>query len=245
MKIYVCSKQLVPNSQTKSDRSGVEEAIRLKKRNGAEVIFLCLGSKEAMTQIREAMSLGCDGGVLLSVDEPDKLDAAACASVFAAYLDEQRYDAIVTSCYAIDSDAIQLGLILAGKLRLPFASYAEEIKPGPEGTETLWVKRKFEDCVYSLSIPMPCLVSALPKPNQPLYMTPMEISRAYRTEIPEISAEELLARKGLPSALKLARVRVLESAVHKPRNRGNILTVSTKEAVDAIMDTMMKHHILG
>ena len=66
MKIIVCSKQIRQDNRIKPDRSGLEAALRLKKKTGAAVAFLCLGDASAITQIREAMAMGCDEGTLLS-----------------------------------------------------------------------------------------------------------------------------------------------------------------------------------
>lgn len=246
MNIYVCSRQICQDAQTKPDRSGVEEALRLKKKCGAAaaVTFVCLGTETAMTMIREALSLGCDAGVLLSCPETARLDAAASAGIFAAYMKQQKFDLIVTSCYAVDSDAIQTGLLLGAKLGLAAASYVEDMV-GVENHSSLIVKRKVETGSCRLLLPLPCLVSALPKPNQPLYMTPMEIARAYRTEIPVVPVDTLLKEQGLPAATALTKVQVLSSAARKPRSRGHVLTVSTAEAVHAIMDTMLRSHILN
>jgi electron transfer flavoprotein beta subunit len=262
MKIIVCSKQIRQDNRIKPDRSGLEAALRLKKKTGAAVAFLCLGDASAITQIREAMAMGCDEGTLLSYPEPQTLDGAACSSILAAFLRNCSYDALISSSYAVDSDAIQTGLLLAGKLSLPSASYVEDITPvfqegqehiqedqagSPEGAKpvSLVVRRKFEDCVYKLKLPLPCLVSALPRPNQPFYMTAQGISRAYRSEIPVVSVSELLERSGLPPAEQFIKIHIHDSHMKKPRERGRVLTVPTAEAVQAMMDLMIKNHILS
>lgn len=250
MKIIVCSKQIRQDNRIKPDRSGLEAALRLKKKTGASVAFLCIGDDSAITQIREAMAMGCDEGTLLSYPAPQTLDGAACSSILAAFLQDCSYDVLMGSSYAVDSDAIQTGLLLAGKLGLPSASYVEEITPvfQPErGQEigSLTIRRQFEDGAYQLKLPIPCFISALPRPNQPFYMTAHGISRAYRAEIPVISVSDLLGQNGLPPAEQLVKIRIYDSCMKKPRERGRVLTVPTAEAVRAMMDLMIKNHILS
>ena len=249
MKVIVCSKQILQDNRVRPDRSGLEAALRLKKKTGASVAFLCIGDDSAITQIREAMAMGCDEGALLSCPAPQTLDGAACSSILAAFLKDCSYDVLMGSSYAVDSDAIQTALLLAGKLGLPSASYVEEISPvfAPgNGQEIgfLTVRRQFEDGACQLKLPIPCLISALPRPNQPFYMTAQGISRAYREKIPVISVSELLEQNGLPPAEPLVKIHILDSRMKKPRERGRVLTVPTAEAVQAMMDLMIKNHIL-
>ena len=85
MNIVVCLKQVPGTTQVKIDpetnnliRDGIEniinpldtyaieEAVRLRERFGGEVTAISMGPPQTETALREAISLGADGAVLLS-----------------------------------------------------------------------------------------------------------------------------------------------------------------------------------
>src|SRR5579859_5232706 len=50
------------------EECGVEEAVRLIEAGGGESVVLTLGPAEAVEQLRDAMALGVDRGILLQTD---------------------------------------------------------------------------------------------------------------------------------------------------------------------------------
>lgn len=246
MKIIVCTRPVEHNLSVRPDRSAVEAALRLKELAGGSVTVFCLGGISAMNQIREAVAMGCDSGRLISVPDLACLDAYACGALLAAALKEETFDAVITGCYAADADAIQTGLLIAGHLGLPQVSYAEDIRPfdGNETNKFLLVRRQFEDRSHVLKVKMPCLISALPLPNKPIYMTAEGITKAYAEDIPSIEADSLAKELGAGTAAELSVIHLRDSYRKKPRERGTLLTVPTAEAVSAIMETLNRSHLL-
>lgn len=240
MELIAIVRQTPAGAQSTPDRAGVEAALRLKQAAGGTVTAVCCGTRSALPLLREALSMGCDGALL--IEEPDEpgrsrpLDPTVCASALAAVLKSFTVDAVIAGCYAVDADAIQIGFLLAAKLGLLSAGYAEEISPAVTdgGQGAFLVKRQFEDRTQLLELPSPCLISALPQPGRRIYPTAEGITRAYSADIPILPIGE-------PAA---APVRLLRSYEKKARKRGTVLTCPTEEAVSAIMDTMIRNHIL-
>lgn len=258
MKVAVCAREIRPNEILSPDRAGMEAAVRLKQQNEhISVTFICLGSLAALPLIRTALSLGCDQGILLQIQDSATPDAAASASILAAYLKSQTFDLILTSCFAVDSDTIQTGVQLAARLRLPYACYAKEVMLNPASpdntdfpnhSEHIFVVKQQETRRCLLDFPLPCLLSVMPRPDQPVYPTVSGISRAYQAPVLTVPIETFLKESGMPAIQDLLRVQVCSKTAVPFCQKGRILTVSSAasadEAVSAILDLIRKHHIL-
>jgi electron transfer flavoprotein beta subunit len=64
------------------DEIAVEEALRLKEKHGGEVVVASIGGEKSATEIRSALAMGADRGVLVRHDGPvDPLVASAILQV--------------------------------------------------------------------------------------------------------------------------------------------------------------------
>ena len=140
MKIAVCIKR-VPVMETKFaiaadgvrvDEAGlkydvndfdlwaIEAALQLKEKNGnvGEVVAISLGPDAAQEQIRKALAMGADRGVLLQANAIPA-DGLAVARALAAELKEGGYDLVLFGRIAIDSMNQMTGPMVAELLDLP------------------------------------------------------------------------------------------------------------------------------
>ena len=101
------------------DEFGVEEALRLKEKNGGEVTIVCLGPARAMETIRTALAMGADKGIHISDPAFDGADAYTTASALAAAIKGIPHDIIFCGQRAIDDDSAQVGAVLAELLGIP------------------------------------------------------------------------------------------------------------------------------
>lgn len=221
------------NSAAEPDHASVEAALRLKKQYDCTVTAVCLGPDSSLRHLREAVAMGCDDALLLRLDKIP--EPSLYAELLSETFREMDYQAIITSCFAVDADTISAGFQLAGILDLPVAGYADEIRITENGT--FLVKRQFEDRTQMLELPSPCLISALPQPGKRIYMTADGVTKAYSMQIPAIDL-------GLQMDELKPRICLLSSSPLPKQRVSKVLTVSTEEAVAAIMDTMIKNHML-
>ncbi len=86
------------------DLWAIEAGLQLKEKNGnvGEVVAVCLGPDAAQEQIRKALAMGADRGVLLKADAIPA-DGLAVARALAAELKDGGYDLILMGRIAIDS----------------------------------------------------------------------------------------------------------------------------------------------
>src|SRR5687767_13239498 len=111
MKIFVCVSH-VPDTTTKVNVAGdgktldpagvkfilnpydefaVEEALKLKEKNGGEVIVVSVGPDQAKEAIRQALAMGADKGILI---KGEKSDAFSVADMLAATIKQHTPDIV-------------------------------------------------------------------------------------------------------------------------------------------------------
>ena len=262
MKVIVCIKQ-VPDTKggvqfnpdgtlnraamltimNPDDKAGLEAALRLKDKYGAEVTVLTMGLPKAEDVLREAMAMGADNGILVTDRVLGGADTWATSTTIAgAIRNIEDYDIIITGRQALDGDTAQVGPQIAEHLGLPVISYAEGIEI--EGDSVI-VKRQYEDRHHMLKAKMPVLITALSELNDPRYMTPGGIFDACDAEITTWGRKDLvdvndgdLGLMGSPTKIAKASDKVRKGAGEK------VAPDSPEEAVDYIMDKLLTKHVI-
>ncbi len=220
MKILVTAKRVTdPDSkiQLKPDRSGinldnvdfkmnpfceiaVEEALRLIDAAGdGETIAVAVGDSDATKEIRTAMAMGCDRGILVEADET-QLDSDAVARVLAAICAKEKPDLVLLGKQAIDGDSNQVGQLLAEYLGWPQATFAYKI--ALDGTSGATVQREVDGGVETVSLTFPAVITTDLRLNEPRYASLPGIMKAKKKPLEETTAADL----GVDLALKVESV---------------------------------------
>ena len=93
------------------DEIAVEEALRLKEKHGGEVVAVSLGSSDSTQQLRSAMAMGADSGILVKTDSlPDGL---AVSKILHKVIQDESPDLVIMGKQAIDNDESQVAQMLA------------------------------------------------------------------------------------------------------------------------------------
>lgn len=261
MKIVVCIKQ-VPDTKggvqfnpdgtlnraamltimNPDDKAGLEAALRIKDKFGAEVTALTMGLPKAEEVLREAMAMGADNGILVTDRVLGGADTWATSSTIAGALRNIDYDIIITGRQAIDGDTAQVGPQIAEHLGIPVISYAEDIKV--EG-DSVVVKRQFDDRYHMLKAEMPVLITALSELNDPRYMTPGGIFDAYKKDITVWGRADLkdvddsdIGLSGSPTKIAKASDKVRKGAGEK------VALDTPQESADYIIAKLEEKHII-
>jgi electron transfer flavoprotein beta subunit len=144
------------------DEYAVETALRLIE-NGAtgekagEVVVLSIGPKEVSQQMRSALAMGADRGIL--VDGADEaLDSDSVARIVKAVVDKEKPDLVLLGKQAVDGDANQVGQILAGLLGCAQATFAASVEL-PADEKSITVSREVDAGVETKKIPLPGVVT--------------------------------------------------------------------------------------
>jgi electron transfer flavoprotein beta subunit len=139
------------------DLWAVEAALQLKEKNGntGEVAIFCLGPDAAQEQIRKALSMGADRGVLLKADKVPA-DGFAIAQALAGELQGGGWDLVFFGKMSVDSSNQVVGPMVAELLGLPCVTAATRLDiAGGKGT----AQRDLEGAQEIVEFPLPAVVT--------------------------------------------------------------------------------------
>jgi electron transfer flavoprotein beta subunit len=207
MKIIVCIKQ-VPDVTApiqikdgvltmEADRmvldaysaSAVEEALVITEKYGGQVDVVLVGPERAKETIRKALAMGAESATHI-LTEVSGLDAAAYATLLAAFLKNKTADVIAVGKQAQDTDSGLTGSMLAEMLGLPYASNAVGLDADPV-KNTITVTRQGDSGQEILVLPTPCLVTCSNDMNDPRIPSLKGIMASKKKTIDTITPESL------------------------------------------------------
>ena len=165
----------------------VEEAVRLKEKGVAtEIVAVSIGPQQSQEQLRTAMALGADRGILVSTEETmEPLSVAKCLN---AIIDSESPDLILMGKQAIDGDNNQTGQMLAALSGIPQATFASELVL-EEGSAK--VTREVDGGLQTLSLTLPAIVTSDLRLNEPRYASLPNIMKAKKKPLDTTTPEEL------------------------------------------------------
>lgn len=188
------------------DEIALEEAIRLKEAGKAtEVVAVSIGGEECQEQLRTALAMGADRAILVQTNET--FDAPSIARLLASVVQREQPQLILMGKQAIDMDENQVGQMLSALLGYPQATFASKITL-ENGTAT--VERETDNGIETIRVPLPAVITADLRLNEPRYVALTGIVRARSKPL------ETLTPADLGVSVK-ARVRLI--AVEKPPAR--------------------------
>ena len=171
------------------DSYALEEALRLKEKNGGEVIVLSLGPERVKQTIKEALAKGADRAIHIADDNFAQLDPLGSAKVLAAAIGKEKCDLVLTGLQSDDHGFGQTGVLLAGLLNLPHATIIMQIEVQDA---KLRLKRELEAGWFQwIECPLPAVLSIQSGINKVRYATLKGIMAAKKKEIATITRESL------------------------------------------------------
>ena len=211
------------------DLWAVEAGLQLKEKVGTgEVTVISLGPDAAQEQIRKAISMGADRGVLLKADRVPA-DGFAIAQALAAELRGGAYDVIFFGKISIDSANQVVGPMVAELLDMPCVTAISKLEiANGRGT----AHRALEGAVEVVEFPLPAVITVdeginkerLPSlkgimaaKKKPLDVKPAQLSDARVTvskmELPPERGAGRIVGEGAAAVPELVRLLQTESKV--------------------------------
>jgi len=258
MKIIVPIKQVPETSNVKMDpetgtmvRSGVEqivnpldlyaieEALRLKNEHGGEVITLTMGPPNADKALREAISMGCDEGILLSSSDFAGSDTWATSYVLAKAIQKiEKFDLILCGERATDGDTGQVGPGIASWLEIPFLTYVSGLRE--VDSNKIVIERNVEGGYQIVEIERPALFTVVKEINFPRLPTLEGKKIAKKKEIPTWGPEDIEAdQKKL--GLNGSPTRVVDISQPKVTRDGEIYAPDTDQEIEQSVDRLVEY----
>ncbi|MES2662209.1 MAG: electron transfer flavoprotein subunit beta/FixA family protein [Pseudomonadota bacterium] len=200
----------------------VEEAVRLKEKGIAtEIVVVSIGTKKSEEQIRTALALGADRGILVEVE--GEVQPLSVAKILKAVCDEEKPNLIILGKQSIDGDNNQTGQMLAALLGVGQGTFASEVKV--EGQSVL-VTREIDGGLQTLELTLPAVVTTDLRLNEPRYAALPNIMKAKRKPLDMKTLESL----GVSLKSSLKRQKVEEPA----KRQAGIKVASVEELVNKL-----------
>ncbi len=222
------------------DEIAVEEGLRLKEKHGGEVVVVSIGGEKSATEIRAALAMGADRGILVRHDGP--LDPFVASAILAKLFEREKPDLFVLGKQSIDDDQNQAGQYLAERLGLPQATFAskhesleseaeQKKQPGlvlAADGKSVQVVREVDGGVETIEVRLPAVVTTDLRLNKPRFASLPGIMKAKKKELKEIAAATL----GVDLAPKVIVKRLEEP----PKRKGGLKVADVNELWQKLHD---------
>ncbi len=169
------------------DEYGVEEAIRLQEAHGGEVVVVLIGSADGTKEIRTALAMGADRGVLVEANEAE-LDPGLVAKLLAEVVRREKPDIVVMGKLSVDSENNQVAQRVAELLSWPQATFAYACKVDG-GWAT--VGREVDGGTSTVRVKLPCVVTADLRLTEPRSASLQGIMKAKRKPVDTLTPRDL------------------------------------------------------
>jgi len=167
------------------DDYALEEAVRIKEKQGGTVTAITIGPQDTESTLRKCLARGADTAIRLTDPKFENSDAYATAKILHATIKTLHYDLILTGMQTGDDSSAMVGSILAELLCIPHATMVKKLELA-QGTAK--VNRELEGGLEEqLEIKLPALVSVQTGINEPRYVSIMGIRKAMQKEIKVLS----------------------------------------------------------
>jgi len=167
------------------DDYALEEAVRIKEKQGGTVTAITIGPQDTESTLRKCLARGADTAIRLTDPKFENSDAYATAKILHSVIKTLHYDLILTGMQAGDDGNAAVGPILAELLGIPHATMVKKLELA---TGTAKINRELEGGLEEqLEITLPALFSVQTGINEPRYVSIMGIRKAMQKEIKVLS----------------------------------------------------------
>lgn len=259
MDLIVCLKQIVDLQQIRikketgepvleglpllfgdMDRNALEEAGRIREKEGGKVIALSVGSAKLRDTIKDALAGGADEAFILIDPLFSNLDSKRTAQVLAKAIQKiGQYDLILLGEGSTDNYSGQVGSRLAELLDLPAITYVRQL----EHTDSkVTAVRSMEECFEVVEAQLPALITVTSGINDPRIPSLMQILRASKKPVQEWASSNI----GLTAEdLGEVEIRVVSNRAPLEERKRVIFEGEIDENIDNLVNSLLKEGVLG
>ena len=200
----------------------VEEGVRLREAGiASELVVVTFGPDAAAEQLRHALALGADRALHYVTDET--LEPLTVARALHKVCEQEQPGLVLLGKQSIDSDNNQVAQMLAALNEWPLATCVSALKV--EAGELL-VTREIDGGLETLGMPLPAVVSADLRLNEPRFASLPNIMKAKRKPLDSAPFSTL--------AVEVANQTRLLGVMAPPARSAGIKVGSVDELVDKL-----------
>ncbi len=168
------------------DEIAVEEALRQKEKHGGEVVVLSIGTADSTAQIRSALAMGADRGILVKADT--ELASFVVARIIEKIVAQENPDVVLMGKQAIDGDSNQAAQILAELLGWGQGTFANKVEiDGKSAT----IVREADGGLETVKAELPVVITTDLRLNEPRYASLPGIMKAKKKPLDEVELSSL------------------------------------------------------
>ncbi len=212
----------VKMSMNPFDEIAVEEAVRLKEKGAVtEIIAVSIGPAAAAEQIRTALAMGADRGIL--VEAEGIVEPLAVAKLLKAIIAKEEPGLVILGKQAIDDDMNATGQMLAALMGWGQGTFASKIELS---ADSVTVTREIDGGLETVKLTLPAIVTTDLRLNEPRYASLPNIMKARKKPIETMKPADL----GVDTAPRLTVLKVVEP----PKRSAGVKVGSVAELVDKL-----------
>jgi electron transfer flavoprotein beta subunit len=199
------------------DMAAIEEALCIKEKEDVNHITLVsLAPPSTKRLLRRGLAMGADEAMLIWDNNFDNLDSYATGVILAKAFDSLQYDLILSGQRAIDTEAGQVGSVIAERLDLPLVTRTTSIDIVPESKKAVVQSKLEKGNRVEIEIVLPAVLAVEADLDEPRYASLPSHMAGLRGDIKEYD----LAALGLSKqevAQKETMTRTVGLSTPKPR----------------------------
>ena len=218
------------------DRNALEEALRIKEKQGGSVVAVTLGTSAANEALREALNMGVDEAYLIDVGDMGELDARVTADLLAAAVKRTGgFDLIICGEASVDMYAAQVGPRVAERLGIPLVSHARSVSVNGS---VVTAERDLEDAYETVEASMPLLLTVTKEINEPRIPKITMVIKASKKNAKVLNGREL----GITIT---PSVKVLKALAPVTERKREIIGGKTEEVTESLVRQLIKDGVVG
>jgi len=225
---------------SEADNYALEEALRLKEKNGGEVVVLSMGGEEAARVLRSGLAMGADRAIHLLDPKFKGADEFATATALAKAIEKDGApDLVLAGVQSDDLGTGMTGTMVAELLGIAHATVVVGVETSSEG-RSLRVRRELEGGINeTVELATPALLTIQFGINQPRYASLKGIMAAKKKDFKVWSAADLgLANEAAGKAGALYEVQ--EIFIPEKKSKVEILSGTPEQAAAALVEKLRK-----
>ena len=218
------------------DMYAIEEGLRIREKFGGKVTAISMGPPQAIEALKEAVSYGVEGAVLLSDRAFAGADTLATSRTLAKGIKKiGPFDLIICGKQAIDGDTAQVGPGIAENLDIPFVAFVRKIRE--INSHTLVVERMMDDGYDVVEITLPALITVVKEINEPRMPSLKGKMKAKSIDVPALGVTDLEISED-KVGLKGSATQVIKIFTPQRGGRREILGGSVETQVDLLINRL-------
>lgn len=199
------------------DLVAVEEAVQIIEREGSgQITLISIAPPSTRRLIHHCLAMGADEALLIWDSDFEKLDSYITGVILARAIASIPHDLVLCGQKAVDTDAGQVGSVIAEDLHMPLASRVVKIDVSPD-CRIVNVESKLEKGQrQKMDVTLPAVLAVETDLNEPRYASLPSLMTGQKKAIVKHNLKSL-GLSGETTDIEVIKTRTVFQSVPKPR----------------------------